>query len=102
MVHWYIAIFTVSYFLSEILVIPNNERRRNLENLNFLIFKKLAEMPPAESLFKRFSVSQRSIFRQQTKLQFLEPLKHFFSEYILKIINIVRSSSETVFQQEIQ
>ena len=41
----HITIFTVFYFLSEILIIPDNGRNRNLE-ICYFFFKKLTEMPP--------------------------------------------------------
>ena len=42
---WHITLFAVSYFLSEILRIPNNGRNRNLEILLLFFFKKLPEIP---------------------------------------------------------
>ena len=104
------SVFTVSYFLSEILVIPESRRRRNLENFTFFILKKLVEMPPPickiwERPFKKFWVSQPGMDRQRGKIWFLESLKCLFWEYILKKINIVRWSSISqwlIFLKKIQ
>ena len=77
---WYIVIFTVSSFLSEIFVIPDN-RRTNLENLNFLIFKKLAEMPPLICKSRRKVFYK--LFCQSTQL--IQAAKKSFISRILKI-----------------
>ena len=66
-----IAIFIVSYFLSEIFVIPDNERRRNLENLNFVIFKKLAELRPIVSTVHRKIFCLKSLISRIPKMSVL-------------------------------
>ena len=53
-----ILLFLEFLILSEIFVILDNGRRRYLENLKFLFFKKLAEIPPL------FCKTQRKIFKK--------------------------------------
>ena len=88
---WYITLFTVCYFLSEILRIPDNGRKRSLRFFTlFFFFKKLTEIPPlnCKEIFKEFHKSlEEFMVGQQRKFCFLDPLKCYssFCEYIFNI-----------------
>ena len=49
----YTALFIISHLLSEILRIPGNSRRRDIENFYFFVFRKLKEKPPPKSKILR-------------------------------------------------
>ena len=83
--HTYITLFTISHFLSEILKIPVNGRRRNSEIFTFSLILKSVETRKAFTILP-IMVGQR------WKYWFLEPLKRSFHHSENASINIGRKS----------
>ena len=80
---WYITLFTISYFLSNILRIPDNGRNRNLEDFSLLLFSRNSRyhhciVKPMEKIFKEFCKGFPTIVGQQRKVCFAELLKYLF------------------------
>ena len=98
----HMTLLTVSYFLSEILRIPDNGRNRNLE-IFYSFFKKLTEIPPLnckiylenvleKSLCKNFPTmlgSQELLFFRVSKTPLLSICGYIF----LKKMNIGRKNT---------
>ena len=59
---WYIALFTVSFFLSEILRIPDNSGKKFRDFSFFMICKKLKEMPTP-----RCKIHGKNFFKKMVK-----------------------------------
>ena len=72
----YFAIFTVSYLLSENLVILDSGRRRNLENFYFFYFKETCRgatsqsVTYAERFFEKFCEVNLELLGSEEKFDF--------------------------------
>ena len=92
---WCITPFTVSYFLSEILRIPDNGRNRNLE-ICYSFFLQETHRDTTELLNPQRKILKYSVkvfwfptmVEQWRKFCFLEPLKCLFSSFCEYIYNI--------------
>lgn len=98
----YIAFFTVSYFISEILNPPGGGKRRNSENFYLFSPRKLQRfhnqsVKPIEIILKTFCKILPTILGEQRTFWFLRPLKHVFhhSENHFQKNNIGRESPES-------
>ena len=89
---WHITFFTVSYFLSDILRIPADDRKRNLQifTLFFFFFSRNSQryhqwiVESIEKIFKEFCKRLPIMVRQRSKFYFLEPLNHLFHHSVNK------------------
>ena len=80
---WHITLFTVSYFLSEILRIPDNGRNRNLEIFHSFLSRNSQRyhhwiVKSTEKIFKEFCKGLPTMVGQRRKFWFLEPVKRLF------------------------
>ena len=80
---WCITLFTISYFLSNILRITDNGRNRNSEDFSLILFPGNSRyhhwiLKPTEKIFKEFCKGFPTMVGQRRKVCFPEPLKHFF------------------------
>ena len=80
---WHIALFTVSYFLSEILRISHNGKNTNLK-IYYSFFSRETQryhlwiVKSTEISFKEFCKNLLTLVEQRREFYFLEPLKRLF------------------------